>query len=136
LDGIERVRQAARKERKQRFTALMHHVYHVDRLRPYSDRLLEEVDVSVWRAHRGVNDGFHQLLRRSRRAFGLAIWAGNTTEEPTGNKERGTHRAIPPMELGTRKIPAPIVNPTTSAVALPAPDGRADDPATAWTLEP
>jgi group II intron reverse transcriptase/maturase len=31
-DGIERVRQAARKERKQRFTALLHHVYDVDRL--------------------------------------------------------------------------------------------------------
>jgi RNA-directed DNA polymerase len=32
-DGIERVRQAARRERQQRFTALMHHVYDVDRLR-------------------------------------------------------------------------------------------------------
>ena len=32
-DGIERVRQAARKDRKQRFTALLHHVYDVDRLR-------------------------------------------------------------------------------------------------------
>jgi group II intron reverse transcriptase/maturase len=32
-DGLERVRQVARKERKQRFTALLHHVYDVDRLR-------------------------------------------------------------------------------------------------------
>jgi RNA-directed DNA polymerase len=32
-DGIERVRQAARKDRKQRFTALLHHVYDVKRLR-------------------------------------------------------------------------------------------------------
>jgi group II intron reverse transcriptase/maturase len=32
-DGIERVRQAARKDRKQRFTALLHHVYDVERLR-------------------------------------------------------------------------------------------------------
>jgi hypothetical protein len=31
--GIERVRQAARKGRQQRFTALLHHVYDVDRLR-------------------------------------------------------------------------------------------------------
>src|SRR5262245_54297091 len=29
----ERVRQAARKDRKQRFTALLHHVYDVERLR-------------------------------------------------------------------------------------------------------
>jgi hypothetical protein len=32
-DGIERARQAARKERKQRFTALLHHVYDIERLR-------------------------------------------------------------------------------------------------------
>ena len=30
-DGIERVRQAARRDRKQRFTALLHHVYHIER---------------------------------------------------------------------------------------------------------
>jgi group II intron reverse transcriptase/maturase len=32
-DGIERVRQAARKDKKQRFSALLHHVYDVERLR-------------------------------------------------------------------------------------------------------
>lgn len=32
-DGIARVRQAASKDRKQRFTALLHHVYDVERLR-------------------------------------------------------------------------------------------------------
>lgn len=31
--ALERVRQSARKDRRQRFTALMHHVYDVDRLR-------------------------------------------------------------------------------------------------------
>jgi RNA-directed DNA polymerase len=31
--ALERVRQAARKDRKQRFTALLHHVYDVERLR-------------------------------------------------------------------------------------------------------
>jgi RNA-directed DNA polymerase len=31
--GIERIRQAAQRDRKQRFTALMHHVYDIDRLR-------------------------------------------------------------------------------------------------------
>ena len=33
LSALERVRQAARKDRKQRFTALFHHIYDVDRLR-------------------------------------------------------------------------------------------------------
>src|SRR5437016_7274028 len=30
---LERVRQAARKDKKQRFTALLHHIYDVERLR-------------------------------------------------------------------------------------------------------
>jgi RNA-directed DNA polymerase len=33
LSALERVCQAARKDRKQRFTALFHHIYDVDRLR-------------------------------------------------------------------------------------------------------
>jgi RNA-directed DNA polymerase len=33
ISALERVRQAATKDRKQRFTALLHHVYDVDRLR-------------------------------------------------------------------------------------------------------
>ena len=31
--ALERVRQAARRDRKQRFTALLHHVYDIERLR-------------------------------------------------------------------------------------------------------
>ena len=31
--ALERIRQAARKDRKQRFTSLLHHVYDIDRLR-------------------------------------------------------------------------------------------------------
>jgi RNA-directed DNA polymerase len=31
--ALERVRQAARRDRKQRFTALLHHIYDVARLR-------------------------------------------------------------------------------------------------------
>ena len=33
LSALERVRQAARKDKKQRFTALLHHIYDVERLR-------------------------------------------------------------------------------------------------------
>ena len=40
-DGIERVRQAAKRDRKQRFTALLHHVYDVDRLRTGTSRSSE-----------------------------------------------------------------------------------------------
>jgi hypothetical protein len=33
LSALERVRQVARKDRKQRFTALFHHIYDVEQLR-------------------------------------------------------------------------------------------------------
>jgi hypothetical protein len=33
LSALERIRQAARKEKKARFTALLHHVYDIERLR-------------------------------------------------------------------------------------------------------
>src|SRR5262252_9636124 len=52
-DGIERVRQAARQDRKQRFTALLHHVYDVDRLRTAYFALKRDaaagIDGETWR---------------------------------------------------------------------------------------
>jgi RNA-directed DNA polymerase len=52
-DGIERVRQAARKDRKPRFTALLHHVYDVERLRAAYLALKREaaagIDGETWR---------------------------------------------------------------------------------------
>ena len=52
-DGLQRVRQAARKDRKQRFTALLHHVYDLDRLRAAYVALKRDaaagVDGETWR---------------------------------------------------------------------------------------
>jgi group II intron reverse transcriptase/maturase len=52
-DGIERVRQAARKDKQQRFTALLHHVYDVDRLRAAYFALKRDaaagIDGETWR---------------------------------------------------------------------------------------
>ena len=52
-DGLERVRQAARRDRRQRFTALLHHVYDVERLRAAYFALTREaaagVDGETWR---------------------------------------------------------------------------------------
>ena len=51
--GIERVRQAARRDRKQRFTALLHHVYDIDRLRAAYVALKRDaaagIDGETWR---------------------------------------------------------------------------------------
>jgi RNA-directed DNA polymerase len=52
-DGIERVRQAAKRDRKQRFTALLHHVYDIDRLRAAYVALKRDaaagIDGETWR---------------------------------------------------------------------------------------
>ena len=52
-DGLERVRQAAKRDRKQRFTALLHHVSDVDRLRRAYLALTRDaaagVDGETWR---------------------------------------------------------------------------------------
>jgi len=51
--GIERVRQAATRDRKQRFTALLHHVYDLDRLRSAYFALKRDaaagIDGETWR---------------------------------------------------------------------------------------
>jgi len=56
--ALERVRQAARKDRKQQFTALMHHVYDIDRLRAavsrHQARRSGSIDGETWR-HYGEN---------------------------------------------------------------------------------
>jgi RNA-directed DNA polymerase len=66
LSALERVRQAAREDRKQRFTALLHHVYAVERLRAAYFALKREaaagIDGETWR-HYGENlDGNLQDL--------------------------------------------------------------------------
>jgi len=56
--ALERVRQAARKDRKQQFTALMHHVYDIDRLRAAYLAIKRDaaagIDGETWR-HYGEN---------------------------------------------------------------------------------
>src|SRR3989442_6342276 len=56
--ALERVRQAARRDRKQRFTALLHHVYAIDRLRDAYFTLKRDaaagIDGETWR-HYGEN---------------------------------------------------------------------------------
>lgn len=53
--ALERVRHAARRDRKQRFTALLHHVYDIDRLRASFNGLKRDaaagVDGETWRAY-------------------------------------------------------------------------------------
>src|SRR2546427_4349366 len=53
LSALERVRQAARRDRQQRFTALLHHVYAIERLRAAYWELKRDaaagIDGETWR---------------------------------------------------------------------------------------
>ena len=59
--ALERVRRAARKDRKQRFTALYHHVYDIDRLRAAYFALKRDasagVDGETWRHYGEALEG-------------------------------------------------------------------------------
>jgi RNA-directed DNA polymerase len=70
--ALERIREAARKDRKQRFTALLHHVYAVERLRESYFRLRREatpgIDGETWR-HYGekLEENLQNLSERLKR---------------------------------------------------------------------
>src|SRR5438128_5099839 len=77
LSALERVRQAARRDRKQRFTALLHHVYAIDQLRAAYFALQRDaaagIDGETWQ-HYGekleanLQDLSARLQRRAYRA--------------------------------------------------------------------
>jgi len=70
--ALERVRQAARKDRKMRFTALMHHIYSLETLRVAYLSLKREaapgVDGETWRHYgEGLEDNLQDLSERLKR---------------------------------------------------------------------
>jgi group II intron reverse transcriptase/maturase len=71
-NALERIREAAQKDRKQRFTALLHHVYAVERLRESYFRLKREatpgIDGETWR-HYGekLEENLQNLSERLKR---------------------------------------------------------------------
>jgi RNA-directed DNA polymerase len=73
--ALERVRQAAREDKKQRFTALLHHVYDIERLRSAFLAIKRDaaagVDGETWRCYREELQGNLQdlSLRLKRGAY-------------------------------------------------------------------
>jgi group II intron reverse transcriptase/maturase len=70
--ALERVRQAARREKKQRFTALLHHVYDIERLRTAYLALERDaaagVDGETWRHYgEGLENNLQSLSERLKR---------------------------------------------------------------------
>ena len=71
-DGLERVRAAATRERRQRFTALLHHVYDVERLRAAYAAIKRDaaagIDGETWRHYgEALEANLHDLAARIRR---------------------------------------------------------------------
>jgi RNA-directed DNA polymerase len=71
-DGLERVRQAAQRDRKQRFTALLHHVYDVERLRAAYNALKRDaaagIDGETWRHYgEALEENLRDLAARVKR---------------------------------------------------------------------
>jgi RNA-directed DNA polymerase len=79
--ALERIRQAAKKDRKLRFTALLHHIYNLDTIRWAYLRLKREaaagVDGETWR-HYG------EELERT----GPSRCVGCISPRPTGGRDR------------------------------------------------
>ena len=70
--ALERVRQAARRDRKQRFTTLLHHVYEVERLRAAYSALKREaapgIDGETWRHYgEALEENLRDLAQRLKR---------------------------------------------------------------------
>jgi RNA-directed DNA polymerase len=89
--ALERIRQAARRDRKQQFTALLHHVYDVERLRAAYLALRREaapgIDGETWR-HYGENLQSH-------------------LEELSERLKRGAYRARPVRRAYIAKVGKP-----------------------------
>src|ERR1700746_3905729 len=96
LSALERVRQAAGKDKKLRFTALLHHIYNLDTLRMAYFRLKKEaapgVDGETWRHYgeeleRNLQDLSERLKRGAYRAKpvrGVFIPKADGRQRPLG----------------------------------------------------
>lgn len=72
LSALERIRQAARRDRRQRFTALLHHIYDVERLRAAYYALKRDaaagIDGETWRHYgEGLESNLEELSERLKR---------------------------------------------------------------------
>jgi len=70
LSALERVRQAAKNDKKQRFTALLHHIYDVDRLRTayleVKRGAAAGVDGQTWEQYgEALEENLHDLSQRN-----------------------------------------------------------------------
>jgi RNA-directed DNA polymerase len=91
--ALERIRQAARRDRRQRFTALLHHVYDVERLRAAYFGLKREaapgIDGATWRQYQeGLEENLRDLSERVQRGAYRAQPARRAYITKTGEPQK------------------------------------------------
>lgn len=99
--GLERVREAARRDKEQRFTALMHHIYDVDRLREayygLNRKAASGVDGVTWKAYgEELETNIRALADRLKRGAYRASPVKRTTISKRDGRER--HLGVPTLE--------------------------------------
>src|SRR2546426_9711184 len=105
--ALERVRQAAGKDRRQRFTALLHHVYDVERLRAAYLAIKRDaaagVDGETWK-HYGENleANLQDLADRLKRGAYRAKPGRRADTPKAGGRQRPRGAPAPGGELGPR----------------------------------
>ena len=93
--GLARVREAARRDRKQRFTSLYHHVYNVETLRKayrgLKRRAVAGIDGVTWREYgKGLEEKLDDLSQRLKRG----AYRAKPVRRIYIKKEDGSERAI------------------------------------------
>ena len=94
--ALERVRQAAREDRKQRFTALLHHVYDIERLRAAYFALKRDaaagVDGETWRHYGEDLEAQPPGPLRAAEARSVPSEAGSEGVHPEGGRAAAAAR--------------------------------------------
>lgn len=98
--ALERVRQAAGQDRKQRFTALLHHVYDVERLKAAYLALKRDaaagVDGETWRHYgEALADNLRDLAHLSRISFRPDASARSWTNARPSARRQETPAHVP-----------------------------------------
>ncbi len=129
--ALERVRQAARQDRKLRFTALLHHVYDLNRLRAAYFALKREaapgVDGETWRHYgEALEDHLQDLSERLKRG----AYRAKPVRRVYISKDDGRQRP-----LGVPALEDKIVQRATVEVlnAIYETSGRGAASTTRWT---
>ena len=108
-DGIERVRQAAKRDRKQRFTALLHHVYDVERLRGAYHALKRDaaagIDGETWRHYgEALEENLRDLAARVKRGAFRASPVRRVYIPKADGRQRPL--GVPTLEAKSSSVPS------------------------------